>query len=164
MTMQPYEKCHVHSGQRIVIEAAAGTGKTHNITRIVARIIMERPDVTIDKMVIVTFTRAAAAELKTRISQLLTQLEYAVATGTHAQEELIQKILKELPESQHAEVLAAIRKRLRIALLNLDTAAIGTIHSFASRCLTENGFDSNLKFGFSLSESTDGIINDFLND
>lgn len=162
--MQPYEKCQVHSGHRIVIEAAAGTGKTYNIARIVARIIMERPDVTIDKMVIVTFTRAAAAELKTRISQLLTQLERAIANETYAQEELIQKILKEHPESQHAEVLANIRKRLRIALLNLDTAAIGTIHSFASRCLTENGFDSNLKFGFSLSESTDSIINDFLND
>ena len=162
--MQPYEKCQVHSGHRIVIEAAAGTGKTYNIARIVARIIMERPDVTIDKMVIVTFTRAAAAELKTRISQLLTQLEHAITNETHAREELIQKILKEHPESQHAEVLANIRKRLRIALLNLDTAAIGTIHSFASRCLTENGFDSNLKFGFSLSESTDGIINDFLND
>ena len=65
----PYLACKIDAGKCAVIEAAAGTGKTYNITNIVARIIMERSDVSIDQMVIVTFTRAAAGELKNRISQ-----------------------------------------------------------------------------------------------
>ena len=76
----PYLNCNIHRGKCSVIEAAAGTGKTFNITNITARIIMERSDVTIDKMVIVTFTRAAAGELKTRISQRLAELEKLVQT------------------------------------------------------------------------------------
>jgi exodeoxyribonuclease V beta subunit len=147
----PYLNCNIHRGKCSVIEAAAGTGKTFNITNITARIIMERSDVTIDKMVIVTFTRAAAGELKTRISQRLAELEKLVQTEG-CKEELIQLALdKGVSKTE-------IRKRLRVALLNFDRAMIGTIHSFAMRSLSENGFDSRLKFGFTLNENTAKIV------
>ena len=147
----PYLNCNIHRGKCSVIEAAAGTGKTFNITNITARIIMERSDVTIDKMVIVTFTRAAAGELKTRISQRLAELEKLVQTEG-CKDELIQLALdKGVSKTE-------IRKRLRVALLNFDRAMIGTIHSFAMRSLSENGFDSRLKFGFTLNENTAKIV------
>ena len=44
------------------LEASAGTGKTYTLTHIVARQIIEH-DVKIDRFLIVTYTRAAAAEL-----------------------------------------------------------------------------------------------------
>lgn len=153
----PYLHCNIDAEQRAVIEAAAGTGKTYNIARIVARIIMERDDVTIDKMVIVTFTRAAAGELKSRISQLLSELEQAAAAEDHGNELLDLAIKKGISCQQ-------IKLRLRMALLNFDRAMIGTIHSFAMRILSENGFESNLKFGFTLNEGTPGIILELLND
>ena len=152
----PYLDCNIFSGSRTVIEAAAGTGKTYNITNIVARMILERDDVSIDNMVIVTFTRAAAGELKNRISQRLADLEQAIAADKP--DELLQHAL-DLGIARED-----IRKRLRLALLNFDRAMIGTIHSFAMRCLSENGFDSRLQFGFTLNENTSGIINDLCRD
>ncbi|MBR2374043.1 MAG: UvrD-helicase domain-containing protein, partial [Lentisphaeria bacterium] len=153
----PYLKCDISPGQCAVLEAAAGTGKTYNITNIVARIIMERADVTIDKMVIVTFTRAAAGELKFRISQRLAALEKeSVVPDT--QDELL------LLAQQKGIDRAEIRKRLRLALLNFDRAMIGTIHSFAMRSLSENSFSSRLKFEFTLNESAPRIISELCND
>lgn len=151
----PYSICKISSGCRTVIEAAAGTGKTHNITEIAARIIMERSDVPIEKMVIVTFTRAAAGELKNRISQRLATLENALHTGTP--DELLDLALKKVSREE-------IRQRLRLALLNFDQAMIGTIHSFAMRSLSEDSFSGDLKFGFTLNEQTPAIVQELCKD
>ena len=153
----PYLDCRINAGDCAVIEAAAGTGKTYNITNIVARLIMERADAAIDKMVIVTFTRAAAGELKSRISQRLAELEKAV-DSPDPQDELLKLVLeKGIPAEE-------IKRRLRPALLNFDRAMIGTIHSFAMRALSENSFHSRLKFDFSLNENTPAVIKEFCND
>ena len=125
-SVSPYLECNIAKSQRAVIEAAAGTGKTYNITNIVARIIMEREDVSIDNMVIVTFTRAAAGELKTRISLRLAELEKAIHAPGEVQDELLQKAFAKGIEKKE------LQKRLRLALLNFDRAMIGTIHSTAN--------------------------------
>ncbi|MBR2873137.1 MAG: UvrD-helicase domain-containing protein [Lentisphaeria bacterium] len=155
--VSPYLACEIDAGKCAVLEAAAGTGKTYNITNIVARIIMERSDVSIDQMVIVTFTRAAAGELKNRISQRLAVLEKSASTP-EADDELLQMALKK------GIGIEEIKKRLRVALLNFDRAMIGTIHSFAMRSLSENTFSSNLQFEFTLNEGTSAIIKELCND
>ena len=162
MNNPPYLECEIDKGRCSIIEAAAGTGKTYNITNIVARIIMERSDVTIDKMVIVTFTRAAAGELKSRISQRLAELESAVNAGVLDKDDLLINLQEKL--SKNELTLKQLKTRLRLALLNFDRAMIGTIHSFAMRSLSENGFDSRQKFGFVLNENTKGIISQLCND
>ncbi|MBO5791550.1 MAG: UvrD-helicase domain-containing protein [Lentisphaeria bacterium] len=162
MSKPPYLKCEIAKGKCSIIEAAAGTGKTYNITNIVARIIMERNDVTIDKMVIVTFTRAAAGELKSRISQRLAELESAVNAGVLDKDDLLINLQEKLAKNELT--LKQLKTRLRLALLNFDRAMIGTIHSFAMRSLSENGFDSRQKFGFVLNENTKGIISQLCND
>ncbi|MDJ0652471.1 MAG: UvrD-helicase domain-containing protein [Simkaniaceae bacterium] len=53
-----------------LLEASAGTGKTFAIEHIIARLIVEQ-DFTLDEILIVTFTRAATRELKTRIRKTL---------------------------------------------------------------------------------------------
>ena len=152
----PYLKCDITPGSRTVIEAAAGTGKTYNITNIVVRMILERDDISIDNMVIGTVTRAAAGELKERISTRLSELEQALAADR--KDELLQHAF------DHGVSKEDLKKRLRLALLNFDRAMIGTIHSFAMRCLSENGFDSHLKFGFTLNENTPALIDELCND
>ena len=47
----------------MLLEASAGTGKTYSLTALVARYVAER-DVRADQLCMVTFTRAAAAELR----------------------------------------------------------------------------------------------------
>ena len=61
--------------QRCLVEASAGTGKTFSIQNIVARLLIEESSLTLPQILIVTFTRAATCELKTRIQMHLEQLQ-----------------------------------------------------------------------------------------
>ena len=62
-------------GQDILVSAAAGSGKTATLTERVIRAVIGgdegRPPIDISRMLIVTYTRAAAAELRERISDAL---------------------------------------------------------------------------------------------
>ena len=49
---------------RLLIEASAGTGKTLTITGLVLRLLLERADLTIDQILVTTFTELATAELR----------------------------------------------------------------------------------------------------
>ncbi len=97
---------------RFVLEASAGSGKTYSIDYFVRRYIASGL-VDLDQMVIVTFTKAAAAELRARIRRGLAE----GVTG--------------LPEAADPEGPA----RLERALSNFGTARISTIHGFAQRAL-----------------------------
>lgn len=97
----------------ILVSAAAGSGKTAVLSeRIVTRICEEENPVSVDKILIVTFTRAAAAEMKERIGAAL------------------RKRLKMDPENRY------INKQLTL----LPTAHITTIDSFCLYLL-RNHFD-----------------------
>ena len=56
-----------------LIEASAGTGKTYSITMLVVRYLLEQ-NITIDQLLVVTFTNAAAQELRQRIRQRLLEV------------------------------------------------------------------------------------------
>ena len=70
-------------GGTTFIEASAGTGKTHALTTLVARLVVEEGRA-LDRILVVTFTRAATAELRDRIRRTLGAVLDAVkarATG-----------------------------------------------------------------------------------
>ncbi len=102
-----------------VIEASAGTGKTWSIEQIVrARVIAGTP---IDRIVLTSFTRAAAAELAERVRGSLA------------------KALNDEGSSGDAPLVTdEIRGRLEAALLNFDAACITTIDGFCLRMLQEH--------------------------
>ena len=54
-----------------LIEASAGTGKTHTITDLYLRLILEREDIQAEQILVVTFTEAATEELRDRIRKKL---------------------------------------------------------------------------------------------
>ncbi len=107
-----------------LIEASAGTGKTHTITTLYCRLVADGYPV--ESILVVTFTEAAAAELKLRIRERLFS------------------DLKSLFEP------TLIQKRLKLALTCFDQAAIMTIHSFCLRVLKENAFESRSLFDIEL--------------
>lgn len=76
------------SGKTVLVSAAAGSGKTFTLTkRIIEKITKQNAD--ISRMLIVTFTRAAAGELKSRISSALSE-EIAKNPGdTHLQNQML---------------------------------------------------------------------------
>lgn len=98
-------------GKNLLVAAAAGSGKTSVLVeRIIRRILDEKQPVDIDKMLVVTFTNAAAAEMRARIGTALSEA------------------LKKQPHSQHIE--------RQLALLN--SSAISTIHSFCQNIIRQN--------------------------
>ena len=77
-------------GCTLLVSAAAGSGKTATLTRrIIERITDPEHSADLDRMLIVTFTRAAAAELKERISDALTKAIAEDPGNRHLQNQLI---------------------------------------------------------------------------
>ena len=125
---------------RTVIEAGAGTGKTHTITAAVTRLVAEE-GLGLEEILVVTFTRAATAELKDRIRKrmvvTLRALEGRLTPGPV--DEHMRVLLDATPERR-----ACYAARLDDALTGFDRAQIFTIHGFARRLLLKLGFRSRL--------------------
>ena len=146
----------VGAGGMTLIEASAGTGKTRELTGIVARFVVEGHR-RLDEILVVTFTRAATAELRDRIRDTLRSAHRAVVAG-------------EAPEaSQAAELLAGWRedagfdpeaaaRRLEAALQDIDRANVFTIHGFCQRVLADLAFDGGFPFGFEVSGDAAEIV------
>ena len=101
-------------GTTLVVEAASGTGKTTElVTRMVALLTAGRAR--LDHMVAVTFTDAAAGELKLRL----------------------RKAIEEARRARPAEALDD-------ALRQLEEARIGTIHSFCADLLRERPVEAGV--------------------
>ena len=104
--------------ETLVVEAAAGTGKTTElVTRIVRVLATDRAK--IDGIVAVTFTEKAAGELKLRLREAL-ELERGRSTD---------------PDE---------RRRLELALGELEEAHVSTIHGFCSELLRERPVEAGV--------------------
>lgn len=127
----------------LALEASAGTGKTWNIAALTTRYVAE--DVApLDQLLLVTFTRAATAELRDRVRRRL------VTTRTHlAQVHAGEPPPEDDPVADHLAATnpterAARIGRLDAALRNFDAATITTIHGFCQRVLAAAGFVGEL--------------------
>ncbi|MEM7677302.1 MAG: UvrD-helicase domain-containing protein, partial [Myxococcota bacterium] len=112
----------------LLVEAAAGTGKTYELVMRTVTLLAEG-HTTIERLVIVTFTRKAAGELQLRLRVALDAMR---------------------ADSEDAEV----RARLGDALANLEEAQIGTIHGFCAHLLRTRPVEARIDPDFvELSES-----------
>jgi exodeoxyribonuclease V beta subunit len=117
---------------RMAIEASAGTGKTFTLAGLVVRYVAEA-DIALDKLLIVTFTRAAAAELRDRVRTRLAEAVVALAgPGELADAEELFGFLAKTDRERRLE-------RLRRAVVDFDAATITTIHGFAQQVLCTLG-------------------------
>jgi exodeoxyribonuclease V beta subunit len=134
-----------------LIEASAGTGKTYTIAMLVLRLVVEQ-DAPIDKVLVVTFTKAATEELKDRIRSRLADAKRALAGHADVTENTISTWLAQvnLP-------LEIIKRRLDLALLDIDQAGIFTIHGFCQRVLREHALASGQLFDAELTDDLAAI-------
>lgn len=140
-----------------LIEASAGTGKTYSIAILVLRLIIET-DTPIEKVLLVTFTEAAAAELKERTQAFLyLALKECKSPGTSGNDTIKNIVQKALKNKINVE------SKLKAALLDLDKATISTIHGFCQQTLTEFAFETNQMYGKEVLKDTALLIEEEVN-
>jgi exodeoxyribonuclease V beta subunit len=133
-----------------LIEASAGTGKTFTIAAIYLRLIIEA-GLTVDGILVVTFTEAATAELKERIRNRLREAALSFEGG-RSDDPFIRGLMERHPDPGTA------LDRLRSAIRDFDEAAIFTIHGFCMRMLRESAFESGGLFDTELMTDTESIM------
>lgn len=111
--------------RNILVSAAAGSGKTAVLVeRIIQRLTAEKDPVDVDRLLIVTFTEAAAAEMKERIGAA------------------IEKKLEERPGDARLEQQATL----------IHSASITTIHSFCLSVIRDHFHVIDIDPGFRIAE------------
>lgn len=132
-----------------LIDASAGTGKTYAITALVVRLLLEKRLV-IQEILVVTYTEAAATDLRVRIREMLTQARTCFS-GHDSTEDFLVQLRDNLSDHDQA------RRDLVCALNDFDEAAIYTIHGFCQRMLKENGLESATLFDVELAADLSDI-------
>ena len=136
-------------GMRL-IEASAGTGKTYTLASLYLRLVIGEPD-SIEKgdglnppqILVMTYTEAATAELRSRIRSRLVQAQACFVQSDQAPADDFLAQLRKRYERAHWPLCA---QRLSLALQWMDDAAIFTIHGWSSRMLRTHAFDSDNLF------------------
>ncbi len=118
-------------GGSVLVSAAAGSGKTRVLVQRVIKLLTdEEHPVDADRLLIVTFTKAAAEEMRSRISSALEELLFRDPTNA----------------------------RLRRQQLLLANADICTIHSFCSRMIRENFYLLDINQDFRIASEGEAEV------
>lgn len=139
------------TGERL-IEASAGTGKTFTIAALYLRLLLglggsaafPRP-LTVEELLVVTFTEAATEELRGRIRSNIHELRIACLRET-TDNPLYARLLDEIADKKQAAQWLLLAER------QMDEAAVFTIHGFCQRMLSLNAFESGMLFEQQLIE------------
>ena len=123
-----------------LVEASAGTGKTHAVAAYVTKALATTEDLRIGEIIVTTFTRNAVAELRERIRARLIVtarlLRGEPAPTGYRKDELDDHLV-----GMEAE-RGVMASRLERAAAEFDTAMIGTMHSVCTRVLRLAGVNA----------------------
>jgi len=124
-------KAVMAKGQDILVAAAAGSGKTAVLVeRIIQKILDDHDPLDIDELLIVTFTNAAAAEMRHRIGKA------------------IEEAISSRPDSHH------LRKQLSL----LNKAPISTLHAFCLEVIRKYYYLIDIDPGFRIADDTEAEL------
>ena len=148
-----------------LVEASAGTGKTHAITTLIVRLIVEQ-QLPIQRILIVTFTEAATAELRARVRARLVETVRVfdgrlagdnASSGAGGDVQLLEMVTASATPK-------ADRARVALALADIDDAAIHTIHGFCHRVLQEAAFATGADFSGELITDVRPLVREVMAD
>ena len=130
-----------------LIEASAGTGKTFTIAGLYLRLLLGHGSreskhsvpLTVDQILVVTFTEAATAELRDRIRRRIHDARIAFLRNKSTDPVIAPLLSAVTDHSWAAQTLLDAERQM-------DEAAVFTIHGFCQRMLTQNAFESGSRF------------------
>ncbi len=140
-----------------LIEASAGTGKTYTIATLCVRLVVER-GLGVGEILVVTFTEAAAAELRDRIRARLSDTA-AVLRGEAEADPGMAAWFERRTGTREEDL-----RRVQAALRGFDEAAISTIHGFCHRVLHDAAFETGTAFDTELIANQQPLLDEAVRD
>ena len=152
-TIQPFNPCTIPISGTNLIEASAGTGKTYGIAALFTRLVIQE-NLPVDKILVVTFTKGATAELITRLRGWLDTSLYALQQSANLSSAIEKHArIRQICEDEKCETAAEIILnslanetperlilKLKVSIDQFDNASIFTIHGFFQRILRDYAF------------------------
>ena len=127
-----------HRDDNMLVSAAAGSGKTAVlIERVMGRLLDERAPINIDELLVVTFTRDAAGEMKERIGAAISK-----------------KLEEEVAKDANSDISLRLMKQYSL----LSEAHMSTIDSFCKKVVMENFKEAEIDPGVRTMDDTEGVI------
>ncbi len=164
-------------GKLLKYSASAGSGKTHALTSFYLSRVLHDPGA-YRRILAVTFTNSAAAEMKSRILRRLHALGSEDATGHREREEFVTYLCEFFPDiyPDRQKALVMVRKNAPLALSNIlqdySRFTVGTIDSFFHRVIRAfaremdipAGYEIELEHEALLSDAVDSLLSDVATD
>ena len=161
-----------------MIEASAGTGKTFTISNLVVRLLIEglkngnhTEPLDIENILIVTFTNAAASDLRARVLQKIhesrisfDQIKNGIKTIENFEspfkdiaikcfEKYLENTIDAIDVDKLKDTASVFSRLLTRAERNIDRASISTIHSFCNKALNQiYSFEAGRAFNVNLTQ------------
>lgn len=145
----------------IVYKSSAGSGKTYTLVKEYLKIVLSDPS-KIRHILAITFTNAAAAEMKERIIVALGEL--SALSGMPSEQwprkssQLVEVLVKETP-LQSSEIIRHAQLALRLILHNYGDFSVSTIDSFAHKIIRSFAFDLRLPLNFDVELDQAQMLN-----
>ncbi|MFH0352034.1 MAG: exodeoxyribonuclease V subunit beta [Chromatiales bacterium] len=138
------------------IEASAGTGKTHTIVSLYLRLLLEAGR-GVDQILVLTYTKAATAELRRRIRERLLSSRAMLQQGG-GDDTVVEACLAQGMDAKNAARIVTG------ALRGSDDAAIYTIHGFCQRVLSDYAFEGCNSFESEILPETRELLREVVQD
>jgi exodeoxyribonuclease V beta subunit len=156
-----FDPCGPLPSGTTVLEASAGTGKTHTIASLATRYVAEGI-ARIDELMLVTFGRAATVELRERVRERFVATAAALTdpAGARASADPVVALLA----TGSAEEVETRRVRLANAVADFDAATIATTHGFCLQMLAGLGVAADVDPDLTFTETTADVTAEVVGD
>jgi exodeoxyribonuclease V beta subunit len=138
-----FDPSKVVLAQSNLIEASAGTGKTFSIALMAVRLVVEKR-IPLEKVLMVTFTKAATAELEDRVRLFIRNALRLARKGVYGSDPLGVLVAGYCDTPEKRRDTEAL---LSQAQIDLDRLNVRTIHGFCQQVMKEYSFETGQVFG-----------------
>ncbi len=147
-----------------VLEASAGTGKTYAVAALAARFVAEGI-APLDRLLVITFSRAATQELRDRVRATFVEAAEALRTGEPGPHPTLYAALN-TDEGRPLDDLERSERRQRLldAIANYDAATIATTHEFCHAVLRSLGVAGNSDTAERLQDDISTLAGEVIDD
>ncbi len=149
MSAQPLDLLRMPLSGVGLVEASAGTGKTFSIAWLYLRLLLER-NFQVEQILVVTFTEAAAEELRERLRRRLAWACAVLSANVdpHPDDRERERLYALIAQCEKSGVDQATQQQALLqALQNFDRASIFTIHGWCRRVLTDHALQTGVSLG-----------------